>query len=234
MGRRYRKKKHWFDEECMEKRRITREAIRKFKGQDDDENRIEYWENRKAYERIVEKKRCRWQEKEAEYINKLVKGKEIKKIWEAIRTITGKKETSVFVEPREWISYFQELFGVNNNGALADPYERRTLGPLRVVELDSDFTRNEVTNFIRKMKNNKASGYDGIPAEFWKIFCTVRGGIEMLTNTVCLIKLKMEKNSHGTGRLLLYTQFIREREIEINLVTIEESRFYQYAARYFQ
>jgi hypothetical protein len=72
--------------------------------------------------------------------------------------------------------------------ALADPYETRTLGPLRVVELDSDFTRNEVTNFIGKVKNNKASGYDGIPAEFWKIFCTVRGGIEILTNMFNKIK----------------------------------------------
>jgi hypothetical protein len=59
----------------MEKRRVTREALRKFKEQDDDESRIEYWENRKAYERTVEKTRCIWQEKEAEYINKLVKGK---------------------------------------------------------------------------------------------------------------------------------------------------------------
>jgi hypothetical protein len=32
VGRRYRKKEHWFDEECMDKRREMKEALRKFKG----------------------------------------------------------------------------------------------------------------------------------------------------------------------------------------------------------
>jgi hypothetical protein len=59
---------------------------------------------------MVERKRCIWHEKEAEYINKLVKEKEIKKIWEAIRNITGREVTTVYVEPCEWISYFQGLF----------------------------------------------------------------------------------------------------------------------------
>jgi hypothetical protein len=83
-GRKYRKEKHWFDEECMEKKREMKEALRKFKEKDDDKSRIEYWENRKAYERTVENKKCIWQEKEAECLNKLVREKEIKKIWEAI------------------------------------------------------------------------------------------------------------------------------------------------------
>jgi hypothetical protein len=29
-------------------------------------------------------------------------------------------------------------------------------------------------------KNNKATGFYGIPAEMWKMFCTVKGGIEIL------------------------------------------------------
>jgi hypothetical protein len=38
------------------------------------------------------------------------------------------------------------------------------------------------------MKNKEATGYDGIPAEFWKIFCMVRDGIETLTNMFKKIK----------------------------------------------
>jgi hypothetical protein len=34
------------------------ESCAKIKEKDDDANRSEYWENRKAYERTVEKKRC--------------------------------------------------------------------------------------------------------------------------------------------------------------------------------
>jgi hypothetical protein len=73
------RKEHWFDEECWEKRRQTRVALRKFKEKDDDASRTEYWVRRKAYERIVEKKRGIWQEKEAEYINKLVSEKKLRK-----------------------------------------------------------------------------------------------------------------------------------------------------------
>jgi hypothetical protein len=53
---------------------------------------------------------------------------------------------------------------------------------LYIAELDSNFTKAEVKEFIRSMKNNKATGYDGIPAEFWNIFCTVRDEIEILTD----------------------------------------------------
>jgi hypothetical protein len=187
-GKKYRKKEHRFDEECTEKKREAKEALRKFKEKVDDESRIAYWEKRKAYEIPVEKKSCIWQEKEAECINKLVREKEMKKIWEAIRNITRKKETTVFVEPREWISYFQELFSINNDRMLVDLYETQTLGRLYIAELDNDFTKAEVKDFIRSMKNNKATSYDGIPAGFWKIFCTVRDGIKILTNMFNKIK----------------------------------------------
>jgi hypothetical protein len=94
-------KEHWFDEECWEKRRETRVALRKFKEKDYDISRTEYWAKRKSYERMVGKKRCIWQEKEAEYINKLVCEKDIKKIWKAVRKMVRGKESTACVEPNE-------------------------------------------------------------------------------------------------------------------------------------
>jgi hypothetical protein len=29
------------------------------------------------------------------------------------------------------------------------------------------------------MKNNKATGFDDIPAEIWKMFCTMKGELEI-------------------------------------------------------
>jgi hypothetical protein len=54
-------------------------ALRTFKEKDDDISRTEYWAKRN--ERLVREKRGIWQEKEAEYINKLVYEKDIKNIW---------------------------------------------------------------------------------------------------------------------------------------------------------
>jgi hypothetical protein len=45
-----------------------------------------------------------------------------------------------------------------------------------------------VEEFMLRTKNNKATGYNGIPPEFWKIFCTVRDGIKTLTNMFNKIK----------------------------------------------
>jgi hypothetical protein len=39
-----------------------------------------------------------------------------------------------------------------------------------------------VKRFELEMKNNKATDYDGIPVEFWEIFCIRRDGIGTLTN----------------------------------------------------
>jgi hypothetical protein len=44
----------------------------------------------------------------------------------------------------------------------------------------------------------------------------------------------MGKNFHWTGKLLLYTQFIRESETKRHRETIEDFPFCQYVPKYFQ
>jgi hypothetical protein len=68
----------------------------------------------------------------------------------------NERKPTVFVEPHEWITCFQELFSINNDRMLVDLYQMQTLGPLYITELDSDFTKAEVKEFIPSMKNNKA------------------------------------------------------------------------------
>jgi hypothetical protein len=56
-------------------------------------------------------------------------------------------------------------------------------------------------------------------------------GIKILTNIFNKLK---NGNYHRIGRLLLYTQSIRGREIERNQETTDEFRFYWYVAEYFR
>jgi hypothetical protein len=67
-------------------------------------------------------------------------------------------------------------------------YETQRLGPLYIEELDRDFTKGEVKELTLRMKNNKASGWDGIPVEFWKVLCNREQGVEILTNMFNRIK----------------------------------------------
>jgi hypothetical protein len=62
------------------------------------------------------------------------------------------------------------------------------IGPLDIEDLDCDFTKREVKEFTLRMKKNKASGCDGIPAEFWKVLYNAEKGIGILTKMFNKIK----------------------------------------------
>jgi hypothetical protein len=51
-----------------------------------------------------------------------------------------RKEPIISVEPHEWVSYFPDLFYMNNERMLQGPQETQTLDPSHIAELDSDFT----------------------------------------------------------------------------------------------
>ena len=88
--------------------------------------------------------------------------------------------------------------------------ESQILGP-GCDKLDDVFTTLEVGSFILKIKNNKASGYDGLPAEVWKRLINKDKGTQILMqlfNTMenlikwktALIQPKGDRNEFGTNR----------------------------------
>jgi hypothetical protein len=62
---------------------------------------------------------------------------------------------------------FQKLFKKEDKGLPLN--EVWILSPDYIHELDNDFTVQEVKKFILSMKNNKATGCDGIPNGAWKM-----------------------------------------------------------------
>jgi hypothetical protein len=64
----------------------------------------------------------------------------------------------------------------------------RFLGMDYTDKLDDDFTINEVNKFILSMQNNKATGYDGIPAEAWMMIVTKHERTEVLTKLFSMIR----------------------------------------------
>jgi hypothetical protein len=82
------------------------------------------------------------------------------------------------------------LFTKVDRGVLLN--EGQILGPAYIVELDVDITVQEVNKFILSMKNNKATGCDGIPAEAWKMLDTNAEGTEILVKLFTVIRSKRE------------------------------------------
>jgi hypothetical protein len=95
------------------------------------------------------------------------------------------------------------------------------LGPLYIEELDRDFTKREVKEWTLRMKNNKASGWDGIPIEFWKDLCNGEQGVGILTNM--FNKIKSRKQFPLEWKTAIFHQEI-----------IEEFHFYRYVVKYFR
>jgi hypothetical protein len=74
------------------------------------------------------------------------------------------------LSPYSWIKHFGDLFTTQEFDLSVGEFQ--ILGPHYIEELDMDFTNQEVKKFIRSMKNNKATGFDGIPADAWKVLST--------------------------------------------------------------
>jgi hypothetical protein len=126
-GRKYNKAEHWFDEECELKETETKMTLVEYKVKDYDVSRFKYWKCRKEYYSILEKKKKSWQEKQSEFLNNLIKQKEVKKIWGAVRNILKKNYYLPTVTPENWIKHFSNLF-FNTAGELLT-YELQALGP---------------------------------------------------------------------------------------------------------
>jgi hypothetical protein len=102
---------HWYDEEYPWKKKETKVALKEYKYRDDGEYRGKYWGCRKEYEKLLETKRKGWQDKKSEFINYLIKQKDVKRIWEAFRCIVKKRVYSIAnVSPDSWIKHFGDLF----------------------------------------------------------------------------------------------------------------------------
>jgi hypothetical protein len=139
----------------------------------------------------------------------ILSNKNVKRIWEAVWSIVKKRDyNTANVSPDSWIKHFGNLFTTQEFDLSVG--EVQILGPNYIEELDTDFT-NQVKKFIRRMKNNRATGLDGIPAEVSKVFSTKNEGIRILT--FFIIKSKTRKYFHLSGKLPLFVWYIREKDV---------------------
>ena len=99
--------------------------------------------------------------------------KDAKKFWSTIKSIMKKKQHFSSVTSQEWFDHFNkvldcESFSVSDNevenNALAS-----TFGPVESVDtLDGVITVSEVQAAIKALKDNTATGPDGLSSEFFR------------------------------------------------------------------
>jgi hypothetical protein len=92
--------------------------------------------------------------------------------------VVQKNDYLPFISADKRLQHFRGVY----NSATGDwiPRDTYILGPENIEELDADFIIQEIRDFVKKQKNGKASGYDDVPVKYWKTFCSLSAGIEVL------------------------------------------------------
>lgn len=152
-----RKSTGWWDEECREKKKEVRKELRKWRKNRAD--REEYKEKKREYKLICEQKKREENENWEREVDRVKKEGEV---WEIVNR--GRKRRKMIneeIEEREWREHFMRLLG---------GVEYRVVGGKksgRKAE-EEEIRMEEITEAMRRMKEGKAVGGDGIPGEAWR------------------------------------------------------------------
>lgn len=139
-----------------EKTRVRRE-LRRWRREGDDG--IRYRRERDKYKKLCEKKKRadleRWMEE-------IKEARTEGQMWRIVnRERKRKKRVNEGIEMEEW-DYFKELLGGVEGRVVSG------IGREKREEGEEELRKEEVMEVIRKLKDGKAMGSDGIPNEVWK------------------------------------------------------------------
>ena len=190
-GKRSRKKKKpWIDSECENNYKNIKNLSRSLRNNPwDNHLRLKVYSEKKKFNKLCRKKHRLYRNK---IINQIVEASEennSSEFWDSIKRLSNKKtDPSSNISHQDWLTHFRDLMNVNYvhnlNRSVPDNKELLDLGVL-----NSEITAEEVLKAVKSLKNNKASGTDGIKNEMLKISCL--SNVELYVNLFNLV-LKSE------------------------------------------
>jgi len=163
-GAKEERKKGWWDRDCAVMKKKVREELRKWKRW--RRGGEEYKRVKRDYKELCESKKKeendRW-ERKAKVIRR--EGD----VWEIIKYERTKKNGMVEgIEMEEWRRYFMGLLGgVEMKAVMGEGRKTRDIE-------EKEISRKEIKEAMKRIKEGKATGGEGIPGEAWKY-----GGVEV-------------------------------------------------------
>ena len=142
------------------RRKRLREALRRWKrGNGQNEA---YDQRRKEYKKECEKKKKELHEREERELQQIKKEDQV---WKYINKERKKRERMTKkIEIREWKSYFKGLL----DGKEEQPRIEIQNEKEENEESAGEITEEEIRKQIKRLKNKKAAGEDGLENEVWK------------------------------------------------------------------
>lgn len=161
-------KKKWYDEECKKfKNRVRYSSTMKNKFPLNPEVKMQHHNLLKSYKKMCSSKKSSfWKAETSKLIHK-----ENENFWDTWKNLGENikiDENLDDADPNVWHDYFRNLY--KQNEKLDDTWIKNTGNPNNQTnsELNQPFELEELTNVIKKLKKNKASGLDRINNEMLK------------------------------------------------------------------
>ena len=153
----------WFDGECRVARQNVRKLLRKFRKTLNGEDSANFCIARREYKKLLSSKKRGFNDALFLKISDSVKDQQA--FWKTVRSVSRKKSQHTNnITMDQWFLHFKSILENDVEPELND----NTSDDTYTEYLDRPITLDEVLFAIRKLKNNKASGQDGLIGEFFK------------------------------------------------------------------
>ena len=159
----------WFNDECKEKRSTFRNLKHKAKFEA-DRNEAKRNRNRafKKYKQSI-KKNFRVYVRNLQRKIRTMKSADAKNYWKLINgNSQDRQQIMNSISHEVFAKHFEDLCNISEDKLIAPSAETVDSPPLQNEALNKVISEDEVLKCIKKLKNNKACGYDGILNEFLK------------------------------------------------------------------
>ncbi|UYV74309.1 hypothetical protein LAZ67_11002975 [Cordylochernes scorpioides] len=152
--------KPWFDKNCYEMKKLTKESLKEYRRTNRKEDLESYALHRKKYLGLLDDKRKKYIQEKQEILRYI---KDSKSFWKTIALFKRATKIQGKITVQEWHEFYCELM---KKEKICNIEVR--ISPSDSI-LDPEITSEEIGRAIRDLKNNKASGPDDIPNEIIKV-----------------------------------------------------------------
>jgi hypothetical protein len=168
--------KPWYDKECMLKWKIARNALKESRKAGSPSPLVkQYYIHKSHYKALIRDKKESYFSVMRNNINSTTNPSQF---WGAVRSLRRRAMKSNPIPEGKWITFYRSI-----QPTTTTPFLR----PHGIHEegVDSVITQEELEEALKKIKNKKAPGPDGIPGEFYQ---NLRA-----ENKVCLLNVTMSE-----------------------------------------